>query len=298
VRTSTARFLQPRPPAGPTPRALRTTPSDCHFRKGRPLLFTAVGERAPLEGTFKGASLFLVLSGPSLAGVDLSFLQERGMVSMAVNNAWSLVKPTLWVSVDPAGRFMDQGWKDPTIMKFVPGAARNSRIREEKDGTLVTGEKRVGGMPNVWYFARNTHFDPKTFLREDAVSWGSGKDPDAMGIRNARSVMLPALRLSHHLGFSRVFLLGCDFNMQEDGPAYAFEEEKSAKARRANNRMYRVMDLRFKALHPVLVAAGLQVFNCNPRSGLTAFPFASLESAVSSVRGERGKGTITKGWYT
>ena len=77
-------------------------------------------ESVSLSGFYRGRSAFLMLSGPSLKQIDLSLLDARGIVTMAVNNAWSVRRPTLWTCVDDPGRFIDVGWKDPGILKFVP----------------------------------------------------------------------------------------------------------------------------------------------------------------------------------
>lgn len=85
-----------------------------------PMLWTREGRAAPLGGIYRGQSVFLVCSGPSLSGHDLSLLQQRGIVSLAVNNAATIIRPQLWVSVDDPGNFCDAIWRDPGIWKFVP----------------------------------------------------------------------------------------------------------------------------------------------------------------------------------
>ncbi|MFO0081170.1 MAG: hypothetical protein ACK55O_00955, partial [Phycisphaerales bacterium] len=83
-------------------------------------LYTADFDSVSLGGFYRGRSAFLILSGPSLTQIDLSALNKRGVVTMAVNNAWAVHRPTLWTCVDDPGRFIDTGWKDPGILKFVP----------------------------------------------------------------------------------------------------------------------------------------------------------------------------------
>ncbi|MFN5959805.1 MAG: hypothetical protein ACK462_17910, partial [Planctomyces sp.] len=53
-------------------------------------------ESVSLSGFYRGRSAFLILSGPSLTQLDLSALNKRGIVTMAVNNAWAVHRPTLW----------------------------------------------------------------------------------------------------------------------------------------------------------------------------------------------------------
>ena len=47
-------------------------------------LYTADFDSVSLAGFYRGRSAFLVLSGPSLADMDLSLLGRRGIVTMGV----------------------------------------------------------------------------------------------------------------------------------------------------------------------------------------------------------------------
>ena len=63
-------------------------------------LYTADFDSISLGGFYKGRSAFLVLSGPSLNDIDLTQLNRRGIVTMGVNNSWTVHRPTLWTCVD------------------------------------------------------------------------------------------------------------------------------------------------------------------------------------------------------
>ena len=64
-------------------------------------LYTADFDSVSLDGFYRGRSAFLILSGPSLTQIDLAALNKRGIVTMAVNNAWAVYRPTLWTCVEP-----------------------------------------------------------------------------------------------------------------------------------------------------------------------------------------------------
>src|SRR5262245_955195 len=83
-------------------------------------IFGRGGQAVRLHEMYAGQAAFLVCSGPSLADYDLGRLNERGILTMAVNNAASLVRPNLWVSVDDPRNFLEAIWRDPGILKFVP----------------------------------------------------------------------------------------------------------------------------------------------------------------------------------
>ena len=255
-------------------------------------------ESVSLSGFYRGRSAFLMLSGPSLKQIDLSLLDTRGIVTMAVNNAWSVRRPTLWTCVDDPGRFIDVGWKDPGILKFVPTCMWDKRLRVmNPDGTLRTSAFKVHQMPGVLFFRRSDHFDHERFLTGDTVSWGNdAKNPDSLGITGKRSVMLVALRLLHYLGFSTVYLLGCDFKMDPERK-YAFDEHRAANAIRHNNVLYDSLSRRFEALKPHFEKHRFRVVNCSPGSALEVFEKMAFEDAVKAAASECGKPIRTDGWY-
>jgi len=262
-------------------------------------LYTAEFDSVSMGGFYRGRSVFLTLSGPSLNQLDLSLLNRRGVVSMGVNNSWTVHRPTLWTCVDDPGRFIDTGWKDPGILKLVPMChwARSLRI-QAKDGTMRQSAFRVCQMPSVLFYRRSNHFDHERFLTGDTVPWGNdAKQADSLGIKGMRSVMLAALRLLHHLGFRTVYLLGCDFAMTDD-KKYAFEETREASAIRHNNALYDALSRRFEALLPHFEQHRFRVVNASPGSALGVFERMSYEDAVAAASGECAKPVNSQGWYT
>lgn len=272
---------------------------------GIPVLHDSAGRPAPFRNLFRGRHLFLMGGGPSLEKLDLGLLDRRGIVTMAMNNAWIMKRPDLWVSVDQPGKFIDTGWKDPGVMKFVPKSSALTRLRfmHGETGKMCWSKFRVCDMPNVWYFTRNNNFNPETFFFEPYVSWGNTKKegPDSVGVSNARSVMLCAIRLAHYLGFGHVYLIGVDFHMHMDmrRKPYAFGEEKHQKGRATNNRMFEGMNTRLTALQEYMKRTRMpfRVFNCNPKSHLKAFPFMEYGEAVERAGRECGKPVRGEGWY-
>jgi len=262
-------------------------------------LYTADFDSISLGGFYKGRSAFLVLSGPSLNGLDLTRLDRRGIVTMGVNNSWTVHRPTLWTCVDDPGRFIDTGWKDPGVLKFVPVCHWGRKLRiQAKDGTMRDSAYRVAQMPSVLFFRRSNHFDHERFLTGDTVPWGNDpKSTDSLGIKGKRSVMLVALRLLHHIGFRTVYLLGCDFRMAADHK-YAFDETREAAAIRHNNVLYDSLSRRFEALLPHFEKHRFRVVNCSPGSGLGVFEQMPYADAIAAASAECSKPINTQGWYT
>lgn len=254
-------------------------------------------ERLFFSNVETGASAFLICSGPSTQAQDLSLLRARGIVTMALNNSWALLRPDLWVAVDPPGSFCDGGWKDPGIMKFVPMPLYSNKLRlKYPNGSF--GDSRFGlrDMPNCVFFPRNADFNHSTFLTEPSVNWGNHeKQKDSLGHGGARSVMLAGLRILHHLGFRRVYLVGADFKMSDGIQNYAFPQERGASSVRGNNKTYEILKDRFRALQPHFIEHRFRVINCTPNSNLDVFESMDYLKAVEEA-------TIiheldTEGWY-
>jgi hypothetical protein len=264
-----------------------------------PMLFTRDGHNVFLGDMYRGRSAFLVCGGPSLVTHDLARLERRGVLTLAVNNAASVLRPRLWCSVDDPGNFADAIWRDPGILKFVPLChMEKTFIVRDKSGNLTASRERVGDMPAVFGFRRNEAFVAGQWLREDTFNWGNhGRREDADGHSGARSVMYVALRLLFYLGVRRVFLVGCDFRMRHGAQNYAFEQDRSASSVRGNNRTYAVFNARMRRLRPHFERAGFRVFNCTPRSGLTVFPHVAFEDAIELATALMPRRIVTAGMY-
>jgi hypothetical protein len=274
INPRTRRVVVPTPKLAPT-----SFKPDSLFRGDSPF-FCTDGRALPLEGMYRGAALFLLCSGPSLRTHDLSLLCARGICTMAVNNAWLVHRPDFWVGVDSPSQFADTGWRDPSVLKFVP-AAHLDRKLQTFDGTQIVPSRRtVRECPNVAAFRRHDGYDPLTFFDLPVCGWGTMKTTScALGIRNTRSVMPAAIWIAVKLGFTSINLLGCDFNMPPTGPCYAFGQDKHEGGRASNNRLYNALNKRLAPLVPILKARGVSIWNANPASGLRCFahrPFAEM----------------------
>jgi hypothetical protein len=270
--------------------------------KAQSLFYSREGNPIFLEGMWKNQALFLVCSGPSAASLPLKVLEERGFAVMCVNNSWSMVRPQFWCSVDPPVNFLEVGWRDPAILKIVPRSHIRSRLSTKKNGMIIWSGSAVSQMPNVVFYDRNNGFDPTTFLSEHRISYGCLKDTtDAIGLKNVRSVLMVAIKSAYYLGFSRVYLVGCDFNMPLDPSKnpYAFEEGKSAAGRKGNNHSYGVLAKRLQALQDHIKASKIPftIYNCNLESKLRVFSFKEFGEAVEAER-MKGEDLLgTKGYY-
>lgn len=257
----------------------------------------ANGNPAPeWANRFKGQSVFLVCGGPSLNQMDLTPLTQRGIMVAAVNNvAASHVRPQLWFGVDHPMKFHQSIFADPAITCFMKGDFVHGRTRrlvgtESTDGPVATS------YPNVYSFSfsRTDSIKPHQFLTTDSPPWPTGP---------SRSVMLPALRMLCDFGFTRIYLLGCDFKMHrglgdsEKPGSYAFDEGKSKVACESNNRKMAALDAFFSNLNPILKSEGIEVRNCTVGGMMTAFERLPFAEAVDNALREFPRVESLYGYY-
>lgn len=262
-------------------------------------MYTSDGESVYLENFYRGSHCFLVCSGPSLNNIDLSLLNQRGIVTMGINNSWSTYKPMLWTCVDDPGNFLDIGWKDPSILKFTPISHVNKNLQVKEDsGVFRSSQFKVKEMPSVLYFRRNEKFDAQNFLNQNTINWGNkDKEKDDLGNVGGRSVMLAAIRILYYLGFRRVYLLGADFKMESGKDNYAFKQDRSISSINGNNSTYKTLNSRFDSLKPIFDSLNYKIYNCNKDSGLKSFSYMSYENALQRAAGKFKKTIDTEGWY-
>lgn len=278
------------------------------FYQSVPMFFTAEGHNLWLGDTYRGGSLFLISSGPSTRDMDLSGLDQPGVVTMGLNNSPRRFRPNLWSCVDSPSSFMRSIWCDPRIQKFIPICSADKPIfdndsiierdpqgnilvdndgkavlHDDKAKFLYRGENqplRVRDCPNVVYYRRNEHFRANQFLWEDTINWGNHGD-----LGGGRSIFIVTMRLAYLLGFRRLYLLGVDFNMSPD-QKYSFAQDRSPSSIRGNNSTYEITSKRCEELQPLFLKEGFEVFNCNPKSALKAFPHMPLDEAIARTRQE------------
>lgn len=274
-----------------------------------PMFFSADAHNLWIGDTYRGRSAFLICGGPSFAKLDHSKLRQPGIITLGVNNSPKTFRPNLWCSVDSPHNFIRSIWLDPQVQKFVPLDHTEKKLFDSDSWKQM--DVKVRDCPNVVYFRRNEHFQAKQWLTESSFNWGdvgkpkqkdidSGKaklDPNRM--YGGRSVMLPALRILFLLGFRRVYLLGCDFKMDEQNK-YHFDQDRAAGSIGGNNDTYQRLGERFKMLRPLFEREGFHIFNCNPDSNLKAFDHVPFDKAVAEVVKEFGvdtKNERTEGLY-
>jgi hypothetical protein len=253
------------------------------------------GRSTYLDHLGGGRSLFLALCGPSLRDIasDRAECLRRHAV-MAVNGAAMLIRPTYWVTVDPAKNFHQSLWLDATTTKFVRTLMFDSVVhRHLADGSTAemhcpSDGKRatVRDMPAVMGYQTQEYVHHDRYLDDPAICWANTvMASKENGLPNCRNVMLAALKIAYTIGFRTIYLLGCDFKMTTETP-YAWGGAADEAKVRHNRSSYGALSLIFAELRPHFAQRGFEVFNCNPDSLLTAFPYRSINDAVADANAE------------
>lgn len=282
--------------------------------------YTSVGISEPvsLRHIWKGCSAFLVCGGPSLRKLDLGILQARGVVSLGINNVAGYARTDAVTFSDPTQKFHAGILHDPKIIKFVPMPRLGDKVRYkiaarthadgQADGMteparfVFRENTRLRDLPNVWGYDRDCELVPETFLTSPTASWGrNAAGVEKLGGPKIMFTFFLGLRILHYFGVRQVFLLGADFGMDPKlGPGgnYAFNQERTADAIKSNGNIYHTAAHYLRQLKPVFDAAGFRVYNCNPTSQLTVFPYVSFAEASEVCRnGIPEEPLDLSGWY-
>ena len=246
-----------------------------------------------LRDLLAGHSAFLVCGGPSANELPLEHLNTRGIWSLAVNNAAAhpRFRPNAFICADPPSKFSSSIWLDPGIMKIIPTPKldrKRGKLRRRVGEQFVALERTTMDCPNVWAFQRDSWLSPDdTFFQFPGACWGN-HDIGVQKTNQPKTVctMLLAIRIMYFLGARRIYLVGVDFRMTPE-LGYSFNQARDEGACSSNNRQFVVVNQWLCEMQKkdVFGRFGLQIFNCNPTSGLRAFPFAPFEDAITEARG-------------
>lgn len=262
-----------------------------------------------LRGLLAGGPAFLVCGGPSVKLIDYTRLNERGIFSLGVNNVAGMVPVSAFTCSDPPMKFHWGIFADPRIMKFLPvpklgaGKQRGQLRTKEEDGTFRWLGRCAKDCPNVWGYERRSWMMPDhTFFTEPHAAWGNQQaGVDRCDQPKTACTMLLGFRLLYHLGARTIFLLGADFRMNPDAGTtnnYAFAQARDEDAINSNNRQFAIAASWLEQLRPVFERFGLNVYNCNPESGLRAFDHVPFDDALRICRGTIPNGPFDlSGWY-
>lgn len=219
-------------------------------------------------------------------------LRERGIVSLAINNAAGYAPVTAWTFSDPQYKFHHGVFLDPKVITFSPTPKLGKHLRyKHPSGEFQFTDLRVCDCPNSWGYGRRTMLDVETFLTDDCAHWGWGGKQGEDRSFSALNTMFLGLRLLHYMGVRTIYLLGVDFQREPD-QFYAWDQDKGG-----GGSWQKSIKL-LSRLKPHFQDRGLKLFNCNPQSALEVFDHVDFGSAMEHCRGMVPAEPLDlAGWY-
>ncbi len=211
-------------------------------------------------------------------------LRERGVMSMAINNAGAYAPVTAHTFGDPQTKFHSAMFLDPKVLSFVPFGKLFYSLQVKHGGEFYPTDIKPVDCPSVFGFSRRSEYDAGTFLTTPFAHWGNGhEEAEKRNTYRRLCTMLLGFRILHYLGAPRIFVIGADFHVppkDSDTPGYAWGDNASC-----NNKIWWKIDQYMRGIRPVMAAAGVDIYNCNPVSQCEAFDYVSFDDAVVDCKG-------------
>lgn len=196
------------------------------------------------KGLFHGVpAAFLVGGAPSLREQNYGLLEQRGVLTFAMNNVGSLFRPTCMVASDEPACFDRRLLFDPTIMKFL-WYAHDDREIEAPDGT----KKRLHDLPNAFLF------DVVMRKRDSALL------SDSTSVDWKRNTFFLGISVMYHLGIRTIVVAGSDFE-SSNGRDYANDASLSEGEKGWNDLLYKYEIADMVRLAPVFESYGLTIYD-------------------------------------
>jgi len=228
------------------------------------------GARIPvdLDDTCSGRTLFLAGGAPSLLKEQTHKLAYPGISVMAINNTASVIPgcANYWVGCDKPLCYSPRILLDPKIMKFAIIAKRHFTFRPDQ-----FREYKFMDCPNIFFFGTHDKFTPNTLLKKDRdfVWW--------------KNTFFDALQIAYHLGFRRVYLVGCSFSIGPD-KQYSYDFALDEFQRNYNQRLYDQTVTIMKQAKKHFDEYGFEVISATPDSKLNDFyPHIGFDEAIDQA---------------
>jgi len=240
-----------------------------------------------LRGKYRGNRCFIMGNGPSINKTDLSLLQDEFV--WGLNRCYLLFdriswRPSFFVAVDRrvvpdiAGEINRVIGALPKTLFFFP-----SRFRSE---WILRSDRNV-----YWYSEKPQDRNDLPFgmFSRDASSW----------VSTASTVSVAGLQLAVYLGFSPIYLIGCDtsysipdsvlkegdnpkhlVSTRDDDPNH-FHPGYFGKGRKWHDPQVERMFFHYEQAKQVCNALGVQVYNATIGGALEVFPRVDYRTLFS-----------------
>ena len=217
---------------------------------------------AELRDIFHGRTAVLIGGAPSLKEQPYQLLEQRGVLTMAMNNAGTIVRPTMFVCGDHPDCYEPQLLLDPTIMKFGPLCWAETKTKQH------ISDRKFWSFPNMYFYMQVVKIPWDEYLADRAeVPWYS-------------NTLLSSIHILYGLGVRRIILAGSDFMFGKNSD-YAHGQVLGSLEKKWNLDLYNSIVRELRLLKPIFERAGLELLDSSKNSRLNmVYRHISLEEAV------------------
>lgn len=217
-----------------------------------------------LENIHSG-SCILVGGAPDLENPDQwKMLQQLGITTMAMNNVATNFKPTYWVGADKSDNYSKSIIHDPSYLHF----GYLSRCTSVSDGKPWKDYRNTIFLGSSEHIKASEFFDPLKHF----VWW--------------RNVFLLAIQVLYHLGFKKIYLLGCSFNISSE-EQYSFETRLTAEQIDYNKNTYNMVLGQLKDIMPYFERHNFELISCTEESKLNnVIDYMKFEDVIKIMKDE------------
>lgn len=209
----------------------------------------------------KNKSVFLLGGHPSLKEENLDHFKRPGIVTMAMNNTATVVRPNYWVCADKPLCYSKSVIQDPGITKFARLTYTNHMI----DNVMWKDQ------PLTYFYGLDPKIKHEEVLeRHRQLAWW-------------QNVFIIGIQICYHLGFRKIYTVGCSFNIDKNAQ-YAYQSNLTDDQIDYNQRTYQMIIDQISRSIPHFNEKGLQIISCTPNSKLASlFPSLSFEEAIKET---------------
>lgn len=213
------------------------------------MFYRFIGERRKaidLENFYSGSSCFIVGGSPNLdCDNQFELLQQLGIVTMAMNNVATKFKPTFWIGADKPANYSKSILYDNSYLHF-SYLSRGQELIDEIKWQDFKNVLFLGSRPDL---KAPSFFKPVKYF----VWW--------------HNIFLVAIQVLYHLGFEKVYAIGCEFKADNENQ-YSFESKLNEKKIEYNQGTY---DMVIKQLVEVMKFSNdvnFELISCTKKSKL------------------------------
>lgn len=219
-----------------------------------------------IQDIFPGSTAMLVGGSPSLKEQPVDLLNDRGVLSMAINNSALHFQPTLWVSGDRPECYEPRILLDPNIMKFGIVSHADTKL----DGRY--GNKVYHQMPNMFFY-----------IPEDNVPWDEYFS-NRRGVPWYNNSLFVGIHILHRLGVRRIILAGSDFGATK-GQMYAHATDLGDLEKKWNSDLYNSQAYELRRLKPLFDKFGLELYDSSVNSRISqVYKKITFEDAIAMCK--------------